>query len=101
MKRKPARCWPRRKKRVWSADLVFRPVQEWKDGVESGEILEIFACGTAAIVTPIGELRWEGGSARSTAGESGGEVTRGIRARLLDIQQGRAEDTYGWMLRLL
>ena len=77
------------------------PVQEWKDGVESGEILEIFACGTAAIVTPIGELRWEGGSARSTAGESGGEVTRGIRARLLDIQQGRAEDTYGWMLRLL
>jgi len=75
-------------------------VQEWKDGVASGEILEVFACGTAAIVTPIGELRWEGGSAPSTAGEHGGEVTRGIRARLLSIQQGRSEDTYSWMQRL-
>jgi len=75
-------------------------VQEWKDGVASGEILEVFACGTAAIVTPIGELRWEGGSAPSTAGEHGGEVTRGIRTRLLSIQQGRSEDTYSWMQRL-
>ncbi len=77
------------------------PVQEWKDGVESGDILEVFACGTAAIVTPIGELKWDGGSARSTAGDTGGDVTRGIRQRLLDIQQGRVEDTRGWMTRLV
>lgn len=77
-------------------------VQEWQDGVASGEILEVFACGTAAIVTPVGELRWkDGGSAPSTAGESGGEVTRGIRARLLSIQQGRSDDTYGWLTRLV
>ena len=76
-------------------------VQEWKDGVDSGDILEVFACGTAAIITPIGELRWDGGSARSTAGDAGGEVTRGIRQRLLDIQQGRSEDTHGWMTRLV
>ena len=55
------------------------PIQEWKDGVASGEIREIFACGTAAVVTPVGELRWEGGSAPSTAGEGGGEVTNAIR----------------------
>lgn len=77
------------------------PVQEWKDGVASGDITEVFACGTAAIVTPVGELVWEGGSAPSTAGESGGEVTRGVRQRLLDIQQGRADDPYGWMHRLV
>ncbi len=77
------------------------PIQEWKDGVASGEIQEIFACGTAAIITPIGELRWEGGSAPSTAGESGGEVTRTLRERLLSMQQGRSEDTYGWMTRLV
>ncbi len=76
-------------------------VQEWKDGVASGDILEVFACGTAAIITPIGELRWEGGSAPSTAGEGGGEVTRGLRQRLLDVQHGRAEDTHGWMTRLV
>lgn len=75
-------------------------IEEWKDGVRSGEILEIFACGTAAVVTPVGELRWEGGTAPSTAGESGGEVTNEIRSRLLDIQYGRAEDTHGWMTRL-
>ncbi|MBP6996687.1 MAG: branched-chain amino acid aminotransferase [Phycicoccus sp.] len=75
-------------------------IAEWKQGVASGEIREIFACGTAAVVTPVGELRWEGGSAASTAGESGGPVTNAIRTRLLDIQYGRAQDTHGWMRRL-
>ncbi|MBD5829971.1 branched-chain amino acid aminotransferase [Janibacter melonis] len=87
-------------------DLDLQPeedritIDEWKDGVASGEITEIFACGTAAVITPVGELRWDGGSAASTAGEGGGEVTRSIRSRLLDIQYGRAEDTRGWLTRL-
>ncbi|CAM4035421.1 branched-chain amino acid aminotransferase [Janibacter anophelis] len=76
-------------------------IDEWKDGVASGEITEVFACGTAAVVTPVGELRWAGGSAASTAGEGGGEVTRSIRQALLDIQYGRAADTRGWMTRLV
>ena len=76
-------------------------IEQWKDGVRSGEITEIFACGTAAVVTPVGELRWEGGSAPSTAGEGGGEVTNAIRERLLDIQYGRVEDSHGWLTRLV
>ena len=76
------------------------PIAEWEEGVASGHITEVFACGTAAVVTPVGELRWEGGSAASTAGESGGEVTGAIRTRLLDIQYGRVEDTHGWLTRL-
>jgi len=75
-------------------------IDEWKDGVVSGEITEVFACGTAAVITPVGELRWDGGSAPSTAGDEGGEVTRTIRQALLDIQYGVAEDTRGWMTRL-
>ena len=67
----------------------------------NGDITEVFACGTAAIVTPVGELVWDAGTAPSTAGEAGGEVTRGVRRRLLDIQQGRVEDPYGWMHRLV
>lgn len=76
-------------------------IQEWKDGAASGEISEIFACGTAAVVTPVGELRWEGGTADHRRGVGYGEVTRTIRERLLDIQYGRAEDTHGWMTRLV
>ena len=76
-------------------------IAQWKDGVRSGDIAEVFACGTAAVVTPVGELRWEGGSVPSTAGEGGGEVTRAIRERLLDIQYGRVEDTHGWLTRLV
>ncbi|HYN28518.1 MAG TPA: branched-chain amino acid aminotransferase [Dermatophilaceae bacterium] len=77
------------------------PIAEWKEGVASGDIREVFACGTAAVITPVGELRWAGGSAPSTAGAEGGEVTRTLRERLLDIQYGRAEDTHGWLTRLV
>ena len=77
------------------------PIQEWKDGVASGDIREVFACGTAAIINPIGELHWDGGSAPSTAGEGGGEFTLALRNRLLDIQKGRSEDTHGWMTQLI
>ncbi len=37
-------------------------IDEWRDGVTSGEITEVFACGTAAVVTPVGSLRWDGGA---------------------------------------
>ena len=36
-------------------------IDEWRDGVASGAIAEVFACGTAAVVTPVGTLRWDGG----------------------------------------
>lgn len=69
-------------------------IEEWKAGVASGEITEIFACGTAAVVTPVGELSWEGGSVPSLPS---GTVAADIRKALVDIQFGRAEDSFGWM----
>ena len=74
-------------------------VDEWRDGVASGEITEVFACGTAAVVTPIALLKGEGleiGSADAPAGE----LTLSLRQELTDIQYGRAEDRHGWMTRL-
>ena len=79
-------------------------IQEWKDGAASGEITEIFACGTAAVINPVGELRWEGGSCDhrpAGAGEDYGEVTHRLRAMLLDLQYGRVPDTRGWLTRLV
>jgi len=71
-------------------------IDEWRNGVKTGEITEVFACGTAAVITPVGRLVWDGGEV--TAPE--GEVTMRLRKALVDIQYGRATDTHGWMRRL-
>jgi branched-chain amino acid aminotransferase len=75
-------------------------IDEWREGVESGRIVEVFACGTAAVVTPVGQLKWRGGEVGKADDESG-EVTLKIRQALVDIQYGRAEDTFGWMHRVV
>jgi branched-chain amino acid aminotransferase len=74
-------------------------IDEWRDGVESGQISEVFACGTAAVITPIGQLLWEGGQIGAAGGEPGPVATQ-LRQALLDVQYGRAEDVHGWMRRL-
>ncbi len=74
-------------------------VDEWRDGVRSNEIAEVFACGTAAVVTPIATLKWRGGEV--SCDTCPGPVTMQLRERLLDIQYGRAADTHGWMRRLV
>ncbi|UAJ81032.1 branched-chain amino acid aminotransferase [Leifsonia sp. ZF2019] len=74
-------------------------IDEWRDGVESGDIVEVFACGTAAVVTPIGELK----SDTFTVGDitaPPGELTMALRQELTDIQYGRARDRHNWMTRL-
>lgn len=78
-------------------------LDEWREGVASGEIAEAFACGTAAVVTPIGLLKgvvdgesFEIGSADAQPGE----LTMSLRQELTDIQYGRRPDPHGWMLRL-
>ena len=75
-------------------------IDEWREGAASGDITEVFACGTAAVVTPVGRLAWDGGEA--VIGDNAvGAVTSRIRSALLDIQYGRAEDTHGWLVRLV
>jgi len=74
-------------------------IDEWREGVAAAEIVEVFACGTAAVVTPISTLKWRGGEV--TSGAEAGPVTLRIRQRLIDIQFGRAVDERGWMHRLV
>ncbi|WP_030482490.1 branched-chain amino acid aminotransferase [Nocardioides aequoreus] len=76
-------------------------VDEWREGVASGEITEVFACGTAAVVTPVGTLQWDGGEVSGAATEEAGPLTKEIRQDLVDIQYGRADDGFGWMHRVL
>ena len=65
--------------------------------IEAGRVSEVFACGTAAVVVPLGHLKGEGFDARI----EGSEVTRQIHDRLTSIQSGHAEDPYGWMYQLV
>ena len=75
-------------------------ITELLDGIGSGKVTELFACGTAAVITPIGTLKNNAGSYQIGSGESG-ETTLVLRQRLLDIQYGRADDKYGWLRRIL
>ncbi|KQZ84485.1 branched-chain amino acid aminotransferase [Microbacterium sp. Root166] len=69
---------------------------EWRQGVASGDIVEVFACGTAAVVTPIGLLK-----GKDFADEQPiGELALSLREELTDIQYGRREDKHGWLVRL-
>jgi branched-chain amino acid aminotransferase len=76
-------------------------IDEWRDGVRSGRITEVFACGTAAVVTPIGRLAWSDGEVDCAPTGEAGPVTAGIRQALVDVQYGRAEDTFGWLHRVV
>jgi branched-chain amino acid aminotransferase len=77
-----------------------RPVslQEWRDGAASGEIVEAFACGTAAVVAPIGVLK--GADFEIVHEQPAESVALSLRTQLTDIQYGRGDDTHGWMMRL-
>jgi branched-chain amino acid aminotransferase len=59
----------------------------------------VFACGTAAVITPIAELKAANFSIGSPDAPAG-ELTLSLREELLDIQYGRKADPHDWMLRL-
>lgn len=74
-------------------------LDEWREGVESGEIVESFACGTAAVITPIAELKSKDFSFGNPE-QPAGELTISLRKELTDIQYGRIPDRHGWLTRL-
>jgi len=74
-------------------------LDQWRADAASGRLVESFACGTAAVVTPIGRVAGEDGE--FTIGSGGpGQTTSRLRERLVAIQRGSAEDTHGWVTRI-
>jgi branched-chain amino acid aminotransferase len=70
--------------------------RQWREECESGAITEVFACGTAAVISPVGAVRsrsadWQVGDGRP------GPVMRRLREELLAIQYGRGPDPFGWV----
>jgi branched-chain amino acid aminotransferase len=75
-------------------------IDEWKDGIASGAVVEAFACGTAAGVTPIAALKGRGFIAGDEHAPAG-KLTMSLRQELTDIQSGRRPDRHGWLKRLV
>jgi branched-chain amino acid aminotransferase len=74
-------------------------VDQWQAGCASGEITEVFACGTAAVITPVGAVRGVG--REWTVGDGApGPVAMRLREELVGIQRGTRPDPYGWIHQL-
>lgn len=74
-------------------------IDQARKDAESGRLVEAFACGTAAVVTPIASMRMRAGSFGISNGQPG-PVTQRLHAALTGIQRGTAEDVHNWLDRL-
>jgi branched-chain amino acid aminotransferase len=71
-------------------------MDEWRADAATGRLTEAFACGTAAVITPVGTVR---GRDSEFAVRDGG-FGQSLRDELLDIQRGKRADKYGWMYEI-
>jgi branched-chain amino acid aminotransferase len=75
-------------------------VKEWRDAIAEGRMTEAFACGTAAVITPVGHVKSRGGNWDINKGETG-PVAAKLRETLLNLQHGLVPDPHGWMKRIV
>ena len=71
-------------------------LEQWRADAASGRLREVFACGTAAVLTGIGTVRTASGDFTIGNGAEG-EMTEQLRGALIGIQRGRTADPYGWV----
>ena len=84
----------------YQTEEVMISMDDWRDGVKSGEISEIFACGTAAVVSAVGTAKSAQGTWVTGDGKPG-PITNQIRETLLGIQHGTIADKHGWNKRVI
>ena len=70
-------------------------IDQWRADATSGRLTEAFACGTAAVVTPIGSVKAHDGGFQIGGGT--GQTTQRMLDTLTNIQRGRAPDPHGWV----
>ena len=74
-------------------------IDELEEAMESGKLEEAWGCGTAAVISPIGELCYKGKKYAVNNGEIG-ETTQHLYDTLTGIQWGKIEDNFGWVVEL-
>lgn len=84
--------------RDWGVKVSERRVSldELKQAHAAGQLHEVFGSGTAAVISPVGELGFGGGSLQIGTGQVGAIAAR-LKQAVSDIQYGRAPDRFGWL----
>ena len=67
--------------------------------IKSGKVTEAFGCGTAAVISPVGQLCFKGEDYFINDNKAG-EVSRNLYDELTGIQYGRREDKFGWIVKV-
>ncbi len=75
-------------------------IEQWRADAASGKLKEAFACGTAAVISPIGKVCSTSGDFLISGGAAG-PVAMGLRKKLVDIQYGRVADPHNWIRKVL
>jgi len=84
--------------REWGVRAVERPItiDEIVAAARHGTLREVWGTGTAAVISPVGELAYKGERLVIGGGGGIGELTRKLYDAILDIQYARVPDTRGW-----
>ena len=87
--------------RDWDIKLTERPItiEEVVEGCSSLRVKEVFATGTATVISPVGRLAYNGAEVRIANGETG-ELSTKLYEEITGIQYGRKEDRFGWRVRV-
>lgn len=72
-------------------------IDEVIEGITSGKLVEMFGCGTAAIIAPVGSLWYHDKSYTVSNGKTG-ELTQSLFDELTGIQSGEQEDPHNWVV---
>ena len=85
----------------WGMEVEERDlsIDELMDAARSGKLTEAFGTGTAAVISPIGELCYKG-EAVEINGFKTGELTQKLYDTLTGIQWGKIEDKFGWTRKI-
>lgn len=83
----------------WNIQVVERPItiEELYEASRKGELEEAFGTGTAAVISPIGELNWKDDVLVINQGQTG-ELSKKLYDTLTGIQMGKLADPFGWMV---
>lgn len=87
--------------RSWSNKVTERAlsIDEVAKAAGEGRLKEAFGTGTAAVISPIGELKW-GDKIMTINGGKIGEISQKLYDNLTGIQWGKIEDTHGWTVEV-